>query len=97
MPLITIKSAAQLDLQAIHRQRECLVRQRTQLINQIKAFLLDPGVYVAHQPLTDIERRKSARLAAKKVAPSPPIKSNCGQTASRPAPRNATALANARK
>ncbi len=47
MPLVTVKSEAQLDLQAIHRQRERLVGQRTQLINQLRAFLMDRGIQVA--------------------------------------------------
>ena len=36
----------QLDLQALHRVRERLVRQRTSVINQIRAFLLERGVAV---------------------------------------------------
>jgi transposase len=43
MPL---KSAAQLDLQALHRARDRLVTQRTGLINQIRAFLLERGIVV---------------------------------------------------
>jgi transposase len=40
------KSADELDLQALHRVRERLVRQRTGTINQIRAFLLERGVAV---------------------------------------------------
>src|SRR5215510_7992086 len=40
------KTADQLDLQALHRVRERLVSQRTGLINQIRAFLLERGVAV---------------------------------------------------
>src|SRR5208283_1058002 len=36
----------QLDLQALHRVRERLVSQRTGVINQIRAFLLERGVAV---------------------------------------------------
>ena len=39
-----IKSAMQLDLQALHRARVRLVAQRTGLINQIRAFLLERGI-----------------------------------------------------
>ena len=39
MRFVSIKSAAQLDLQALHRARDRLVTQRTGLINQIRAFL----------------------------------------------------------
>jgi transposase len=46
MRFVAIKSMAQLDLQALHRVRERLVSQRTGVINQIRAFLLDRGVAV---------------------------------------------------
>ena len=39
-------TAEQLDLQALHRVRERLVGQRTGVINQIRAFLLERGVAV---------------------------------------------------
>ena len=39
-------TADQLDLQALHRVRERLVSQRTGIINQIRAFLLERGVAV---------------------------------------------------
>src|SRR3974377_1105965 len=39
-------AADQLDLQALHRVRERLVSQRTGIINQIRAFLLERGVAV---------------------------------------------------
>jgi transposase len=44
MRFVPIKSAAQLDLQALHRARDRLVTQRTGLINQIRAFLLERGI-----------------------------------------------------
>lgn len=40
------KTAEQLDLQALHRVRERLVSQRTVIINQIRAFLLERGIPV---------------------------------------------------
>ncbi|MDH3661327.1 MAG: IS110 family transposase, partial [Alphaproteobacteria bacterium] len=40
------KTQDQLDLQAMHRVRSRLVRQRTSVINQIRTFLLDRGVAV---------------------------------------------------
>jgi transposase len=46
MRFIAIKSPEQLDLQALHRVRERLVSQRTGIINQIRAFLLDRGIAV---------------------------------------------------
>jgi hypothetical protein len=36
-----VATAEQLDLQALHRVRERLVSQRTGIINQIRAFLLE--------------------------------------------------------
>jgi transposase len=46
MKFVATKTAEQLDLQAIHRVRERLVSQRTGIINQIRAFLLERGVAV---------------------------------------------------
>jgi transposase len=46
MKFVATKTAEQLDLQALHRVRERLVSQRTGLINQIRAFLLERGVAV---------------------------------------------------
>ena len=46
MKFVATKTAEQLDLQALHRVRERLVRQRTGIINQIRAFLLERGVAV---------------------------------------------------
>jgi transposase len=44
MKFVKIKTADQLDLQALHRVRERLVSQRTGIINQIRAFLLERGI-----------------------------------------------------
>src|SRR6516162_4050502 len=46
MKFAATKTADQLDLQALHRLRERLVSQRTGIINQIRAFLLERGVAV---------------------------------------------------
>jgi len=43
MKFVATKTAEQLDLQALHRVRERLVGQRTGIINQIRAFLLERG------------------------------------------------------
>jgi transposase len=43
---VATKTADQLDLQALHRVRERLVGQRTGIINQIRAFLLERGIAV---------------------------------------------------
>jgi transposase len=46
MKFVATKTADQLDLQALHRVRERLVSQRTGVINQIRAFLLERGIAV---------------------------------------------------
>src|SRR5437660_12157001 len=46
MNFVATKTADQLDLQVQHRVRERLVRQRTGIINQIRAFLLERGIAV---------------------------------------------------
>ena len=46
MRFVATKTTDQLDLQALHRVRERLVSQRTGIINQIRAFLLERGVAV---------------------------------------------------
>jgi transposase len=46
MKFVATKTAEQLDLQALHRVRERLVSQRTAIINQIRAFLLERGIAV---------------------------------------------------
>lgn len=46
MRFVTIKSNEQLDMQAVHRIRDRLIGQRTAVINQIRAFLLEYGLPV---------------------------------------------------
>src|SRR5438093_3046423 len=46
MKFVATKTTAQLDLQALHRVRERLVSQRTGIINQIRAFMLERGIAV---------------------------------------------------
>ena len=46
MKFVATKTQDRLDLQAMHRVRNRLVRQRTSVINQIRTFLLDRGVAV---------------------------------------------------
>lgn len=42
-----VKSVEELDLQALHRARDRLIRERTGQINQIRAFLLENGITIA--------------------------------------------------
>jgi transposase len=46
MKFVATKTAEQLDLQALHRVRARLVSQRTGIINQIRAFMLERGIAV---------------------------------------------------
>ena len=46
MKFVATKTAEQLDLQALHRVRARLVSERTGIINQIRAFLLERGIAV---------------------------------------------------
>src|ERR1700692_2549337 len=46
MKFVATKTAEQLDLQALHRVRERLMSQRTGIINQIRAFMLERGIAV---------------------------------------------------
>jgi len=46
MKFVATKTADQLDLQALHRVRERFVGQRTGIINQIRAFMLERGIAV---------------------------------------------------
>ena len=46
MKFVAVKTVEQLDLQGLHRIRERLVCQRTSVINQIRAFLLERGIAI---------------------------------------------------
>src|SRR6478752_3293596 len=50
MRFVPIKSAEQLDLQALHRIRSRLVGHRSAVINQLRGFLLECGVIVPQGP-----------------------------------------------
>jgi transposase len=50
MKFVATKSVDQLDLQALHRVRERLVSQRTGIVNQVRAFLLERGIAVRQGP-----------------------------------------------
>ena len=46
MRFVELKSEAQLDMQTLHRARDRLVGERTALINQLRAVLLERGIIV---------------------------------------------------
>jgi transposase len=70
MKFVATKTADQLDLQGLHRVRERLVSQRTGIINQIRAFLLERGVAV-RQGLRFLRKELPSILAAPSDALSP--------------------------
>ena len=55
MRFVTLKSEAQLDVQALHRVRDRLVGERTSLTNQIRSLLLERG-HVAAQGRAPLRR-----------------------------------------
>ena len=57
MRFVAVKSEAQLSMQSLHRYRSRLVGNRTQLINQARAFLLERGIAVPQG-----RRKLAARL-----------------------------------
>ena len=65
MKFVATKTADQLDLQALHRVRERLVSQRTGIINQIRAFLLDRGIAVR-------QGQRFLRLELPRILATPP-------------------------
>jgi transposase len=65
MKFVATKTVEQLDLQALHRVRERLVSQRTGIINQIRAFLLERGIAVR-------QGRLSLRIELPRVLAAPP-------------------------
>jgi transposase len=55
MRFVELKSEEQLDMQTLHRARDRLVGERTALINQLRAILLERGITVA-QGRHELER-----------------------------------------
>lgn len=53
---VPIKTEDQLDIQGLHRVRERLVHNRTEVINQIRGFLLERGVTFNRGPLICAKR-----------------------------------------
>ena len=70
MRFVAIKSVEQLDLQALHRIRDRLVSQRTGVINQIRAFLLERGIAV-RQGLRFLHAELPGILASREDVLSP--------------------------
>jgi transposase len=72
MKFVATKTADQLDLQALHRVRERLVSQRTGIINQIRAFLLERGIAV-RQGIRFLRAGLPGILAMPPIVLSPPM------------------------
>ena len=70
MRCVELKSETQLDMQSLHRARDRLVGERTALINQLRAVLLERGVIVP-QGRRKLELHLETLLAAEQVSLSP--------------------------
>src|SRR5215204_744977 len=70
MRFVELKSQDQLDVQTLHRARDRLVGERTALINQLRAVLLERGVIVP-QGRRKLELHLETLLAAEQVSLSP--------------------------
>jgi transposase len=68
MRFVELKSEEQLDLQTLHRARSRLVGERTALINQLRAVLLERGITVA-QGRRRLERDLGQLLAEAALSP----------------------------
>jgi transposase len=73
MRFVELKSEAQLDMQTMHRGRDRLVGERTALINQLRAVLLERGIIVP-QGRRKLERYLDAHLSAAEVTLSPRVR-----------------------
>lgn len=72
MRFVPIKTEDQLEVQAMHRVRERLLEQRTSLVNQLRAFLLERGLVirtgraylwrVLGEVMAEVERITSPRM-----------------------------------
>lgn len=61
MRFVEVKAEAQLDMQTLHRSRDRLVAERTALINQLRAILLERGIVVPQGKL-NLERFLVAQI-----------------------------------
>jgi len=66
MRFVELKSEEQLDMQSLHRARDRLVGERTALINQLRAILLERGIIVP-QGRRKLERYLEVMLAEQHV------------------------------
>ena len=71
---VELKSAEQLDVQSLHRVRDRLVGERTALMNQLRAILLERGITVP-QGRRKLEQHFAAILEGGDVRLSPRVQS----------------------
>jgi transposase len=74
MRFVPIKTEEQLDLQAVHRERERWVRRRTAVVNQIRGLLPEHGLTLpkgrqhVEQRLPDTRRHRTVRRRGASVS-----------------------------
>ena len=73
MRFVELKSAEQLDMQSLHRVRDRLVGERTALINQLRAVLLERGITVP-QGRRKLEQHLAVILDGEDVRLSPRVR-----------------------
>ncbi len=73
MRFVALKSEEQLDMQTLHRARDRLVGERTALMNQLRAILLERGVVVRQGPF-QLNQRVRALLDDQTDALSPRVR-----------------------
>ena len=66
MRFVELKSSEQLDMQSLHRVRDRLVGERTALLNQLRAILMERGITIA-QGRRKLEQHLTAMLEGDEV------------------------------
>ena len=74
MRFVELKSAEQLDMQSLHRVRDRLVGERTALINQLRAVLMERGITVP-QGRRKLEQHLAVLLDGEELRLSPRVRS----------------------
>ena len=66
MRFVELKSSEQLDMQSLHRVRDRLIGERTALLNQLRAVLMERGITIA-QGRRKLEQHLAAMLEGEEV------------------------------
>jgi transposase len=74
MRFVELKSAEQLDMQSLHRVRDRLVGERTALMNQLRAVLMERGITVP-QGRRKLEQHLAVILDGEELRLSPRVRS----------------------